>query len=913
MNMYVNLTSKQCRTLMCAALIAGLAAVPVAAKHPDAPAPREQLTTNPGSPVFTPSPITVDRVIHNQGNVATTLYNFGYISGSEALGLPGGEYPRNSGHYYLAEILYWMGAVTAGGDTLVADTYEDFQGLPELSLADNPYKILLSSDTNRYFDYDPNDEVGSGLGNPAHGWRVWNDSLSQWVYALNYDPSNDTLVDGGPLSLQDSHYRFNDAALGSSLLGLEMTHTVLQWNYCYNEDFLFVILEITNKSGQDYTDFACGLYVDLDVGGLDGTGENGRLQDTVAFDASENLAWIADAVGWDPGWRAKTGIMGTKYLETPQNIGMTGFFTSDWALLPDDDPGRFAVIDDTTFYTSLPPTDQFYVQSTRGINFADGQTIRVVYALIAGDNEEDFRANATAAQTLYDNYFVGPQPPAAPRLRATAGNRRVYLHWDSVAESSEDPLTGENDFTGYKLYRSHDRGLTWGEKIYNTGNNCLTLDFQTVANFSVAAAGDPIPHSFVDTGLYNGVEYWYCLASFDRGDPGAGVDALQSGFGSPGQSRNVIAVTPRNDPAGYYDAAQTVEHVYLGNDQPSEGQVFPIVFDRAALTNSEYQVTFADDPYGTYWYLINSTTNDTLLADQTVQGGDEGLFEVTEGVRVVVSNGDRHPRSIAQTSFAGSDTTLPVRAFYGPVVPQLTGNPDYIWSDSPFRNYYELRYSTDSSVCPEIYAYWYGGGTYMVPFECWNTTTGQRVSLAVFDYNEDGFWTPDEPLIIVDYPYDPMQDLTSAAFPFFYGWMFDLNADGYSPSVGDILTVAGAPMNGPNDSFVFSTGGVDAAAASKSLHRIRVVPDPYFVQYSPMVETGEGQSVLEFQNIPDQCTIRIYTLAGDLVNTLSHSDGTGTARWDLLSTNRQQVASGIYIYHVESPYGDHMGRFAVVK
>ncbi|MCB2231288.1 hypothetical protein KQH82_11280 [bacterium] len=886
---------------------------PVLAKHPDAPGPHDAPGRPPGSPVRTPSPVTVDRIIHNQGNVATTLYNFGYISGSERLGLPSGEYPRNSGHYYLAEIVYWMGAVTPGGDTLVANTYDDFQGLPELSLADNPYKILLSTDTTRYYDYDPADSVGQELGNPAQGWKVWDDSLNQWVYAKNYDAANDTLIDGGPLSLQDSHYRFNDEALGSSLMGLEMTHTVLQWNYCYNEDFLFVILEITNKSGQDYTDFAFGLYTDIDVGGLDGTGENGRLEDTVAFDSTENLAWIADAEGWDPGWRAKTGIMGTKYLETPNNIGMTGFFTNDWALLPDTDPGRYEVINDTTFYSSLPPTDQFYVQSTRGIQFNNGQTIRVVYALIAGDDEEDFRANAAAAQTLYDNYFVGPQPPAAPRLKATAGNRKIYLSWDDVAESSEDPLTGEQDFTGYKLYRSDDQGLTWGEPIYNTGNNCLTLDYETIADFAVASPGDPIPHTFVDTGLYNGVDYWYCLAAYDRGDLDAGVDPLQSGFGSPGQARNVVRVTTRNDPAGYYDAAQTVEHLYTGSDEPSEGEVFPLVFDATALTNSEYAVTFDEDPYGTYWYLINTITDDTLLADQATQGGEEGLFDVTEGVRVVVRNGDRVPRQIAQTDFAGSDTTLVARAFYGPVVVYLTGNDGYIWSDAPFRNYYELRYSTDSTVCPTVDAYWYGSVDYSVPFECWNITTGQRVSLAVDDINHDNMWQPNEPLAIVDYPYDPLQDLTAEAFPFFYSWMIDLDASSWSPQVGDILTVAGAPLNGPADSYVFSTGGVNAADASNSLHRIRVVPDPYFVQYSSMVETAEGESVLEFQNVPDRCTIRIYTLAGDLVNTIDHRDGTGTARWDLLSTNRQQVASGIYIYHVESPYGDHMGRFAVVK
>ena len=106
---------------------------------------------------------------------------------------------------------------------------------------------------------------------------------------------------------------------------------------------------------------------------------------------------------------------------------------------------------------------------------------------------------------------------------------------------------------------------------------------------------------------------------------------------------------------------------------------------------------------------------------------------------------------------------------------------------------------------------------------------------------------------------------------------------------------------------------INAGLASSDLNNIKVVPNPYFVQYSPLVERNEGLSVLEFQNVPDRCTIRIYTLAGDLVETLENVDGTGTVRWDLLSTGRQQVASGMYIYHLESPYGEHMGRFAVIK
>jgi hypothetical protein len=890
-------------------------AVAVSARAPVQPGSLFIDSTRSGPQRF-PQPVTVDQVIHNKGNIATTVDNWGYIGGYSYYGLPSGEWPRNSGHDYLAEIRYWMGAVTPAGDTLVANSYDDFQAIPELSTAGNPYKIFFSTDTTRYLEYNPADTLGLGHGDPAYGWRVWNPDSSDWVYNRVYNPLDSTFFPGGPTSLQESHYRFNDAALGSSLMGLEMTHTVMQWNYCYNEDFLFVVLDITNNSTEDYTDFAFGLYVDIDVGGPDGTGENGRLEDLVAFDSTENLAWIYDHIGKDPGWGplVQTGIMGTKLLETPDNIGMTAFRTDDWAFLPDDDPGRFAMINSQQFDPSLPPTDQFYIQCVRGIDLTAGKTVRVVYALIAGADETDFRNNASLAQDLYDNFFVGPQPPPAPRLRAQAGDRKVYLFWDDTSEVSVDPLSGVNDFVGYKLYRSDNQGKTWGVPNYRTDNNCLDLDYSTLALYTVNTPGQPIPHSFIDTGLYNGVDYWYCLVAFDAGDTVTGVDPLQSGFGVAGEVSNVVAATPRTNPSGFFEAAGTVTHDYTGNELPSDGDVNPIVFDRAALQGADYRVAFEDTPEQTYWHLINETTGDTVLAHQTKVNVDPDLFEVVEGLRVVVEDGDHIPRAYGQTAFGGSDTTLVIQTFYGPAIPVFTWDEHDVFGGAHFRSTYELRYTGDSSRASWVLDGFYGSDTpYWVPFEAWNTSNNQRVSLAVYDWEDDGDWDPYDLLTIVNYPYDSTATVTPEAFPYYYSWMFGFNDSVYNPTIGDVFTVQGAALNGPADNFAFKADGINTSSARNELNRIRVVPNPYFAQYSPMVETGEGESVIEFQKIPDKCTIRIYTLAGDLVQTIEHNDGSGTARWNLQSRNNQLVASGIYIFHVESPYGEHLGRFAIIK
>jgi hypothetical protein len=881
----------------------------------------DHLTPPPGSlpsgdadgPLLSPAPATVDMIVHNQGNIATTIDNYGMIGNHRYYGYPSGEWPRNSGRNYLAEINYWMGAITSEGDTLVADTYEDYQALPSLVTGEAEDMILLSTDTTRYYNYNLSDTVGLANGNPAHGWKVWNADSAGWVYPLNYNPTTTDFYSGGPVSVQESHYRFADNASGNSLLGLEMTHTVLQWNYCYNEDFIFVILEISNTSTEDYNNFAFGLYCDFDIGGYTAAGENGRLGDMVGSDSAAGLAWVYEADGVDEdGWGrdVPAGVMGTKYIETPGGGGMTAFRTGDWSYLPSEDPGRYLMINSAQYDVSLPPTDQYYVQCTRGITLAAGSTVRVVYALVAGQNETDFRANADLAQELYDNYFVGPKPPNTPVLSVQAGDEKVYLRWDDTAQHTTDPLSGENDFAGYKLYRSNDRGRTWGVYYDTTNNNCLKFDYWPIAKYPATNPTDPITRSYIDTGLVNGFEYWYCLIAYDTGASATGVDVLQTGFGSPGSATNIVTVTPRTDPAGYYQAIGTVEHEYVGTEEPSSGAVVPIVFDRTQTYGDDYQVVFEDDPDETYWHLINISSGDTVLSHQTLSNADPGLYEVAQGLRVVVNDVDAVPRSMIQTALGGADSTLrvPSANFFGSVPEYFLGAS---FGHQHYRSTYELRYTGDSTIASAFNDTIGMGMAWSVPFEAWNVTTNQRVALVIYDIGLDGAYDPWDLLMIVNRPYDADTDPFEDAWPYYFSWMFRFDYTVYNPSIGDVFTILGPLMNSPSDVFTFSSDGIVSSKAADQLSNVKVVPDPYYAHDA--WEVVKGQSKIQFQNLPDECTIRIYTLSGEPVTTLRHTNGTGTEDWNVQSSEQRLVASGIYIYHVESRYGDRLGRFAVVN
>jgi hypothetical protein len=77
---------------------------------------------------------------------------------------------------------------------------------------------------------------------------------------------------------------------------------------------------------------------------------------------------------------------------------------------------------------------------------------------------------------------------------------------------------------------------------------------------------------------------------------------------------------------------------------------------------------------------------------------------------------------------------------------------------------------------------------------------------------------------------------------------------------------------------------------------------------------------VEFRNLPhDKGVIRIYTLAGDLVQELPFDGrtGQGTVEWDLVSRNFQDVTSGIYLFAVETELNQNfkrkIGKFVIIR
>jgi len=126
-----------------------------------------------------------------------------------------------------------------------------------------------------------------------------------------------------------------------------------------------------------------------------------------------------------------------------------------------------------------------------------------------------------------------------------------------------------------------------------------------------------------------------------------------------------------------------------------------------------------------------------------------------------------------------------------------------------------------------------------------------------------------------------------------------------------------------NDAFTLKTSAavVDPQKAASSMDNIYVVPNPY-VGYSVIEPTNwlpgatRGERRIYFEHLPQRCTIRIFTINGDLVQTLEHDAGMDNARqyWNLLNRDGFSVAYGIYVAHIDAPgVGEKILKFALIK
>lgn len=83
----------------------------------------------------------------------------------------------------------------------------------------------------------------------------------------------------------------------------------------------------------------------------------------------------------------------------------------------------------------------------------------------------------------------------------------------------------------------------------------------------------------------------------------------------------------------------------------------------------------------------------------------------------------------------------------------------------------------------------------------------------------------------------------------------------------------------------------------------------YPVPYKP----SEGHTSIIFTYLPSECTIRIFTISGELVKTINHTNGLPQEEWDVKSDAGNAVFSGVYIYYIKSKSNSKEGKIMIIR
>jgi len=136
--------------------------------------------------------------------------------------------------------------------------------------------------------------------------------------------------------------------------------------------------------------------------------------------------------------------------------------------------------------------------------------------------------------------------------------------------------------------------------------------------------------------------------------------------------------------------------------------------------------------------------------------------------------------------------------------------------------------------------------------------------------------------------------------------------------MGDGIAGWSGPNNDWDPYYTFKMDDIavinnDLAALDSACQLMNVVPNPYYA-YSNY-EFNKLDNVVKIVNLPDQCTVKIYTVSGTLVRTYKKDSPVTSIDWDLKNYAGIPIASGVYLIHVNIPGGCEkvMKWFGVVR
>jgi hypothetical protein len=609
------------------------------------------------------------------GNIAMTITNYGTFGDGftqqRPVDLPSCEYPKGSGIEHLFDGGLWVGARKDNGSVLVTTAAVDASNL-NFAVAPG-FEFTTSAEAN-----DILLERSSLLDSPFFDPRA----ISHQDFIADFSDSNLTIPETGDLIPEHTP------------LKLAIHLETYAWNFPFADAFVIFNYTLRNASRDTLRDVYLGVMADLVVRNTRITpprvGTPFYQHKGVGKVDSLFMVYAYDYDG-DPGYTEDGLYVAIQLLGVTPPEGDTSYrkrtIANAWAFrspggTPQNDIERYERLRGGIISFQQGLAQNFIsMLSTGPINkLGPDQTVNFVFTIVCADkfgndpnNRDTFQnkfnlfTNAGWAQRAYDgedknangildpgedinrngkiDRYVLPTPPSPPRLRAVVEDQRVTLFWDRNAEFSRDLISGEQDFEGYRIYRSQLGADLPGRDLlssmilvaefdssnglnYDTGFRAVRLDKPVFFSGDTTA----YRYKFVNENLLNGWQYAYAVTAFDRGDPSENLPSLESSRLST--VRRVVPGTMTTDPAL---AGQTGRKV----------SVYPNPYRAHAAWDGrlerERKMYFYNLPVRCEIriYTLAGDLVDTILHDsQSYTGLDTRWFSVYAGENVQFSGGE---------------------------------------------------------------------------------------------------------------------------------------------------------------------------------------------------------------------------------------------------------------------------------
>ncbi len=790
---------------------------------------------------------------HRVGKILLAINNNGTFGNGFSIGssgdcfsnlsVPSCEYPKGSRVEYLYAGAFWIGAVV-GRDTLVSVGADGWSFNRELYPDVSPFGDMIKRSI-----VDPSKPEYEG-------------AVSEEDFICTYTDTFTT----GLSSIEGRHIP----------LHIEVNQNSYAWSYAYAEDFILFDYRITNIGLHTLKSVYMGIYVDGDVCfDCDNTGGysddiTGFLQTIpVTFSNCEyvdtvNVAWLADGDGDLGIQNPAPDVTATRIVRTPAESLDVSF---NWWISSGSNAVDFGPRERSEVGRLK---EEFRDFGTGGLGTPEGDENKYY---IMRNREFDYDQARVASIQPNDTLWLYP-------------NQDFVGEWARGLDTRYLLSFGPFDIEpGQKLPLSI--AYLGGEDLHSVHGNIDNLPDN--------------PEAFYANLNFDDLGHNSTWAGWIYDNPGVDTD----GDGYAGKFRVCVleSILDSNVVGGGYTPVITDTQWYEGDGVPDFRGASPPPAPVFWLKPEKNSIRIRFNGF------LSETTKDVF----------SGIKDF-EGYRIYIGRDDRTTSFSTVTSYDVEDYNK------------------WVWDSA--RNLWDLK---DAPFTPEQLRCLYGDSCNDIDFNPERYTRLRPYTHPLFpdslfffqpqDFNVSELGQPgklrklypDQPFPSTIIPEDALpEELTEDGY--FKYFEYEYVIENLLPTVPYWINVTafdfGSPQSGlPSLETSVTVGAkhaypmiTDDETADKD-KKVTVWPNPYRIDADYRKLGFEGRTDIDrpndrvrriqFGNLPAKCTIRIFTIDGDLVREIEHdipkSDPNSSHdSWNLITRNTQLVVSGLYYWTVES-------------